>query len=449
MNLGSRQYANLTEHSYDRKGTMHELVNKVVELEGVKYKVLEFVDNPRTGYQGTIYQHVGSGAIVVAHRGTEFERQRWHDLIKTDGAMVLARVNLQAEDAIALTERARSISSDIGFRKGRTPEVTVTGHSLGGTLAQITAHYYDLRGETFNAYGAASLNRQIPEGGSRVLNHVMAADTVSSASPHYGQVRVYAQEREIGMLRDTGYANNDSRLLDPRASLVAGVRGFGSHDMHLFLNVDGDGRPDRSVLADARTRDLAREYAPMIAKYRVDVERLREGVTVISRGPGGVLLDGIDRLRGTVPAGEPAASEERERLQRESWEAKTAATLSYYRVDHWRRAVQERDEPTRIPPLLERPSPRMEVERILAAAGLSLRAIVAGADGEPSGEAGRTGADHGALAACRAKTAAGARCGPMMAGGLSMPVPRWAKPWSANKGKRSTKTTLATAEVGR
>src|SRR3546814_9639280 len=77
------------------------------------------------------------------------------------------------------------------------PEVTVTGHSLGGTLAQITAHHFDLRGETFNAYGAASLGYRIPEGGDRVLNHVMAADVVSAASPHYGQVRVYAKPREI------------------------------------------------------------------------------------------------------------------------------------------------------------------------------------------------------------------------------------------------------------
>lgn len=37
----------------------------------------------------------------------------------------------------------------------------------------------------------------------------------------------------------------------------------------------------------------------------------------------------------------------------------------------------------------------------------------------------------------------------MMAGGLSMPVPGWAKPGVANKGERSTKTALATTEVGR
>src|SRR3546814_15396325 len=98
-------------------------------------------------------------------------------------------------------------------RGGSPPEVTVTGHSLGGTLAQITAQHFDLRGETFNAYGAASLGYRIPEGGDRVLNHVMAADVVSAASPHYGQVRVYAKPREIAQPQLSGYSN--PRLLAP------------------------------------------------------------------------------------------------------------------------------------------------------------------------------------------------------------------------------------------
>ncbi|WP_142123398.1 hypothetical protein [Pseudoxanthomonas sp. 3HH-4] len=294
---------------------MHKLVDKEVVLEGQSYKVLHFADNPRTGYQGTIYQHVESGEVVVAHRGTEFERQRWRDLIKTDGAMVLTRANLQADDAIALTGLARDYASSPTnvAQYGHPSQVTVTGHSLGGTLAQISAHYYDLRGETFNAYGAVSLDRRIPEGGDRILNHVMAADTVSSASPHYGQVRIYAQSGEIGMLRDAGYANNDAKLLDPRASLLAGVKGFGSHDMHRFLNVDGEKRPDRSVLGDPQAQSLAREYAPMIGKYRADVEGMRGAVTSGARGPYGAMTDGLDALRGPIPPGELGAREDRRR----------------------------------------------------------------------------------------------------------------------------------------
>lgn len=318
MSMRSQDYAELADHAYDRERNMRELVGQEIALEGVKYSVLDFVDNPRTGYQGTIYQRVDSGDIIVAHRGTEFEREKLKDLIVTDGAMVLGRTNPQADDAIALTARAQKLATDFVREDGRIPEVTVTGHSLGATLAQITAHYYDLRGETFNAYGAVSLNYRIPEGGDRVINHVTAGDMVSAASPHYGQVRMYAMPQEVEMLRNHGYANNDSRWFDPRNKLGAAIDGIGSHDMHFFRNVDGDGQPDRSVLTDPRTVELAREYAPMIDKYRQDVEEIRSGLAVTLRGQVGLLQDGFNRLRGTLEPGEPAAREEQARPRPES-----------------------------------------------------------------------------------------------------------------------------------
>src|SRR3546814_18021828 len=127
--------------------------------------------------------------------------------------MVFGQVNSQAADAIEFTREALREAQKFSIERGGSPpEVTVTGHSLGGTLAQITAHHFDLRGETFNAYGAASLGYRIPEGGDRVRNHVMAADVVSAASPPYGQVRVYAKTRDIAQPPLRGYSN--SRLPD-------------------------------------------------------------------------------------------------------------------------------------------------------------------------------------------------------------------------------------------
>lgn len=234
--------------------------------------------------------------------------------------MVFTRTNSQAGDAVELTRRAVEYAERQGREPGRTaPEVTVTGHSLGGTLAQVSAHHFDLRGETFNAYGAASLDRRIPEGGDRVVNHVMAVDAVSSASPHYGQVRTYATAQEIDTLHRTGYHDNIVRdLLQRDIPLTASVMSGGSHSMHNFLPVDGDGRPDRSVLEDPDARRLAEEHRRIIADYRDDVGDLRRGVTVTARGPVGLVLDGIDRIRGPLPAGEPVARDERQRTDRTS-----------------------------------------------------------------------------------------------------------------------------------
>ena len=311
MPLTSQQYADLADFSYRNDypvGVRQPNKEERVPIGGVDYRILEHVDNPRNGYQGFMLQRVDTGQIVVAHRGTE---QIVRDGVVVDGAMVLSRTNLQANDAIALTQRAVNRSKEDGRVEGRAPEVTVTGHSLGGTLAQVTAHHFNLRGETFNAYGSASLDRRIPEGGNTVVNHVMAADTVSAASPHFGQVRVYAAPRELEVLMQSGYENNRSVLLDQRAPLLAVGRTFGSHSMHNFTNKDGDGRPDRSILADPGARQLAAQFDPMIDKYRNDVALMRTGITAAARGPLGTIEDAVDRIRGPLDPGEPARREQR------------------------------------------------------------------------------------------------------------------------------------------
>lgn len=307
MSLTSQQYADLSSDSYSNRIPQ----DLPYVINGVSYKVLECVDNPRTGYQGTIYESVDTGEIVVAHRGTEFDRELVKDGLFADGGMVLVRNNLQVDDAIALTRRALGYAENNGLLYGQTPTVTVTGHSMGGTLAQVTAHHFDLKGEAFNPYGAASLNLRIPEGGDSVINHVMAGDVVSAASPHFGQVRIYATQKEIDTLDDKGYENNDSRWFDLRNPFGAAARGIDSHYMDNFQDVDSQGRPDRSVLGDPHSQKLAEQYEPMIDKYRDDVRYIRSGITTVVDvvTVRGVVNNVADTIRGDLRPGEPAELE--------------------------------------------------------------------------------------------------------------------------------------------
>ncbi|MCE4300397.1 MULTISPECIES: DUF6792 domain-containing protein [Gammaproteobacteria] len=298
MSLTSQQYAALAKDSYDKPPETGENSRTVV-IGDVSYKRLEYIDSP-SGYQGIIYRRIDTNEIVVAHRGTETERELRQDGVYTDGGMVAARHNRQAAEAIELTRHALVYSQKIG-KDGEAPDVTVTGHSLGGNLAQVTAHHFGLKGETFNAYGAVSLDRRIPEGGTDVINHVMAGDAVSAASKHYGQVKLYATQQEIATLEKAGYAN-DCSLLDARNPAVVKPLAD-SHRMHNFLSVDAYDAPDRSVLEDPKAQQLARQYAPMIDKYRDDVEVLRGGVTLGARGGYGMAVDAIDRLRGPLETG--------------------------------------------------------------------------------------------------------------------------------------------------
>ncbi|MEP9438996.1 hypothetical protein [Xanthomonas euvesicatoria] len=308
----------MSNHWYGRWGQVSQTAN----IGGILYKRLEYIDTP-SGYQGIIYQRIDTSEIIVAHRGTEFDRQPKQDGAYADGGMVAARHNYQAADAIELTRHAMQIAERQGTRDGHTPEVTVTGHSLGGDLAQVTAHHYGLKGETFNAYGAVSLDRRIPEGGTDVINHVMAGDAVSAASKHYGQVKVYASSQEIALLKQAGYENTPS-VLDARNPAVAIPLGD-SHRIHNFLPVDGNGKPDRSVLEDPKSQQLAQQYAPMIDKYRDDVAMLRGGLTLASRHLQSInVIDGINQLRDTLAPGAGAAEmaaerwkETQQRMERE------------------------------------------------------------------------------------------------------------------------------------
>lgn len=314
MSLDAMQHAALADHAYDRDRRMAGLAasGEQVRVGNATYTVLDHLDHRSSGYQGTVYRNRDSGDIVVAHRGSEPGRELIPDGL-TDVRMVMQRCNAQAGHAIELTRRALAWANDPDARAeaGRTPEVSVTGHSLGGTLAQISAHHFGLRGVTFNAYGAASLDPRIPRGEGRVDNHVMATDPVSAASQHYGPVTIHAQPQEIARLRSSGY--HDNPLLDALfrdQPILAAGRSLGAHGMHNFLDVDAAGRPDVSVLRDPATQRLAEKHQRMIADYRGDVEELRRGITAGSRGPGGLLGDGIDWLRRVGRSGWPPGREE-------------------------------------------------------------------------------------------------------------------------------------------
>jgi hypothetical protein len=316
MTIGSQQYANLSDDAYENRWVGVRAAGqreKFVTKDGAEYLVLEHYRNPRTGYAGTTYQDLKTGEIVVAHRGTEIKNLPGlaMDLAYTDGSMVVARVNPQAEDAIQMTLRAREMAERQGLKPGHsTPEVSVTGHSLGGCLAQITAHHFDLRAETFNAYGAASLGLRIPDSSSdkntdKVLNHVMAADVVNAASTHYGRVKIYASQSEITLLDTMGYDNDRSRF-DVRMRGAQPVVTLGSRPMSNFTDDDGPGGKDRSILSDPQALTRARQYAPMIERAREDMLEQRSDMTGIAKI--GALLTGNPHPKREEPLapGEPA-----------------------------------------------------------------------------------------------------------------------------------------------
>lgn len=215
MTLQSTDYALLSQASYKdpevESRSASGVTYKRIEIGGEWYRPIAHTDNPHTGFQATAYEKLdGSHEIVIAYRGTEFDREPSHDGT-VDAGMAIAGVNAQTPDAEAFTQRVIELAKQRADFGHYTPNITVTGHSLGGTLAEEMAYKHGLHGETFNAFGAAGLHMGIPKGGSQVVDHVRATDVVSAASSHFGQVRVYGTQQDLDALEKAGF--HDSLVL--------------------------------------------------------------------------------------------------------------------------------------------------------------------------------------------------------------------------------------------
>lgn len=96
----TQQYAYLSNRVYDEPNINAVYTHNKPRYDapdGRRYEILEHASNPRTGYQGTIYQDMNSGEIIVAHRGTKGGKD-----IGTDIDMLRSKTNHQIDDAMRL-----------------------------------------------------------------------------------------------------------------------------------------------------------------------------------------------------------------------------------------------------------------------------------------------------------------------------------------------------------
>ena len=263
--LTKQQYADLAADAYENRVVTPP--NKTLVVGGNHYKVLAVHNNPKTDYQGAVYQDVRTNEIIVAHRGTESPKADWFDAY-TDWNMVAKSINYQAAESEKLTRQAM-ILADVfhqNYPYLPRPNITHVGHSLGGAHVEIQAYRFGHEGATFNGYGAVGMHG-VRKGGGDVTNYVKAADVVSAANAHYGKVVVLATEGDLEPLRKYGY-NNQRNTMAIQAVAAAAASVGSAHSSLNFVGKD-------SILSDRnydRARRLADENKFMIQDYRGDVE---------------------------------------------------------------------------------------------------------------------------------------------------------------------------------
>lgn len=86
MTVSTSDYALLSQNAYQTP-----VKGQRVELGGVSYKALDYADTG-TGFQATAYERLDTHEVIIAYRGTEFDREPLKDG-GTDAGMVIAGVN--------------------------------------------------------------------------------------------------------------------------------------------------------------------------------------------------------------------------------------------------------------------------------------------------------------------------------------------------------------------
>ena len=117
-----------------------------------KYKVLTTIDK-LTGYQATAFQNMDNNQVVIANRGTSGLAD-----VVADGVMALGKTPIQFEHAQEFYQDVKKIVEKQKEDGITVPGITVTGHSLGGSLAtlQMVLNYGDgflNQATTYEEYG--------------------------------------------------------------------------------------------------------------------------------------------------------------------------------------------------------------------------------------------------------------------------------------------------------
>ena len=150
------------------------------------FEVIDQIESAN-GFSATVFRNINTNEYTIACRGTEFT-----DLndFRTNARMVVSSKNNQFEEAKRFTdEQIKAI-----LASDPNAKIIVTGHSLGGSLAQYIAYETGHKAVTFNSFGAKSSiqntdnfdSQKFEKNSNNVTNIINTSDVVSVISDHYG-----------------------------------------------------------------------------------------------------------------------------------------------------------------------------------------------------------------------------------------------------------------------
>jgi hypothetical protein len=188
-----------------------------------------YLDNLVTGFRAHVYHNKVTKEVVIAFAGTDLTDRG--DLVAI-GEIIAGQLPLQFDNAYALFQKI----IDTMEARGLKAQISFTGHSLGGALAQYMA--IAVRGcpaETFGALGILHALGKLgplynPGYPYPVINHVAASDPFGLSGKHLGETRYYA-------LDATDFLMPVAMPYLIRRLVIAGLMTYRGHSMQRYHHV--------------------------------------------------------------------------------------------------------------------------------------------------------------------------------------------------------------------
>ena len=145
------------------------------------YRVIDKAENKDNGFYAEAYSN--GKDIIIAYRGTDTDIIGLFYDIQNNHSMVRSELPSQCTDAIRFYDKV--------VRENPNCDITVTGHSLGGSNAEIVSAIRGVLAVTFNAYGVRDMFTSYTIlNEDNVVNYVNEMDgaTMVNGHNHIGEI---------------------------------------------------------------------------------------------------------------------------------------------------------------------------------------------------------------------------------------------------------------------